>query len=202
MSQLCKPGGQSFVSSASATVFPMNIQCWFPLELTGLISLQSKGLSRVFSSTTVQKHQFLSAQPPLWSSSHIHTWLLEKTIASTIWTFADKVISMFFNMLSSFVIASLQRRKHLLISWLQSLSTVILESKKIKVYHWFHFFPHLFTVKWWNRMPWSSFLQILSLSQLFHSVGSASSRGSLVPLNFLPLNWYHLHIWSCLYFSQ
>ena len=56
----------------------MNIQCWFPLGLTGLISLQSMGISRVFSSTTIQKHQFFGAQPSLWSNSHIHTWLLEK----------------------------------------------------------------------------------------------------------------------------
>ena len=56
----------------------MNIQDWFPLGLTGLISLLSKGLSRVFSSTTVQKHQFFSAQLSLWSNSHIHTWLLGK----------------------------------------------------------------------------------------------------------------------------
>ena len=57
---------------------PMNIQDWFPLGLTGLISLQSKGLSRVFSITTIQKHQFFSAQLSLQSNSHIHTWLLEK----------------------------------------------------------------------------------------------------------------------------
>ena len=56
----------------------MNIQGWFPLGLTGLISLLSKGLSRAFSNTTVQKHQFFGAQPSLWSNSHIHTWLLEK----------------------------------------------------------------------------------------------------------------------------
>ena len=62
----------------SASVLPMNIQGWFPLELTGLISLQSKRLSRVFFNTTVQKHQFFSTQPSLWSNFHIHTWLLEK----------------------------------------------------------------------------------------------------------------------------
>ena len=56
----------------------MNIQDWFPLGLTGLISLQSKGLSRVFSNTTVQKHQICSFQASLWSNSHIYTWLLEK----------------------------------------------------------------------------------------------------------------------------
>ena len=71
-------GGQSTGASASALVLPMNIQDWFPLGWTGWISLQSKGLSRVFSNTTVQKHQFFSAQLSLWSSSHIHTWLLEK----------------------------------------------------------------------------------------------------------------------------
>ena len=64
--------------SASTPVLPMNIQDWFPLGWTGLLSLQSKGLSRVFSNTTAQKHQF-RAQPSLWSNSHIHTWLLEKS---------------------------------------------------------------------------------------------------------------------------
>ena len=70
-------GGQSIGASASASVLPMNIQVWIPLGLTGFISLLSKGLSRVFSSTTVQKHQFSGAQPSLWSNSHICTWLLE-----------------------------------------------------------------------------------------------------------------------------
>ena len=65
-------------ASASASVLPVSIQDWFPLGLTGSISLQSKGLSRVFSNTTVQKAQFFRAQPSLWSNSHIHTWLLEK----------------------------------------------------------------------------------------------------------------------------
>jgi len=70
--------GQSIGTSASASVLPKNIQGWFPLGWTNWNSLQSKGLSRVFSNTTVQKHQFLSPQPSLWSNSHIHTWLLEK----------------------------------------------------------------------------------------------------------------------------
>ena len=69
---------QSKGTSTSASAFPMNIQDWFPLGLTGLISSQSKGLSRVFSNITVQKHQFFSTQLSLWSNSHIHTWLLEK----------------------------------------------------------------------------------------------------------------------------
>ena len=71
-------GGQSFGVSASISVLPMNIWDWFPLGWTGLISLQSKGLSRVFSSTTVQKHQFFCTQLSSQSNSHIHTWLLEK----------------------------------------------------------------------------------------------------------------------------
>ena len=71
-------GDQSIGASASALVLPMNIQDWFPLRLTGLISLQSKGLSSIFSNTTVQKHQFFSTQPYLWSNSHIRSWLLEK----------------------------------------------------------------------------------------------------------------------------
>ena len=77
----CQPftsGGQSIGASASASLLPMDIQGWFPLELTGLISLLYQSLSRVFSSTTIQKHQFFCAQPSLWSSSHIRTWLLEK----------------------------------------------------------------------------------------------------------------------------
>ena len=76
MSQLFVWDGQSI--GASASVLSMNIQDWFPLGLPGLISLQSKGLSRVFSNTTVQKHRFFSAQASLWSSSHMHTRLLEK----------------------------------------------------------------------------------------------------------------------------
>ena len=71
-------GGQSIGASASSSVLPMNIQDWFPLGLTGWISLKSKGLSRAFFNTTAWKHQFFSAQSSLWSNSHIYTWLLEK----------------------------------------------------------------------------------------------------------------------------
>ena len=91
--------GQS--NGISVSVLPMNIQGWFPLGLTGLISLQSKWLSRVFSSTTIKKHQFYGAQPSLWSKSHICTWLLKKTIVLTIETFVGKLMSLFFNTLSS-----------------------------------------------------------------------------------------------------
>ena len=78
MSQLFTWGGQSIAVSASASVLPMNTQDWSPLEWTGWIFLQSKGLSRVFSNTTVQKHQFFSTQLSSQSNSHIHTWALQK----------------------------------------------------------------------------------------------------------------------------
>ena len=78
-SQLFASGGQTIRAPASTSVLPMNIKDWFPLGLTSLVSLHSKRLSRVFSNTTVQKHQFFSAQLSLWCNSYIHTWLLEKT---------------------------------------------------------------------------------------------------------------------------
>ena len=78
MSRLFTSGGQSIGASASASVLPRTIHGWSTLGLTGLISLQSKGLSRVFSNTTVWKHQFFGAQPSLWSSSHICICVLEK----------------------------------------------------------------------------------------------------------------------------
>ena len=78
MSQLFAWGGQSTGVSALASFLPKKSQGWSPSEWTGWISLQSKGLSRVFSNTAVQKHQFFGAQPFLWSSSHFCTWLLEK----------------------------------------------------------------------------------------------------------------------------
>ena len=76
MNQFFTSAGQSI--STSATVLPMNIQGWSPLGLTALSSLQSKGLSGLFSSTTIWKHQFFGTQPSLWSNSHMCTWLLEK----------------------------------------------------------------------------------------------------------------------------
>ena len=88
MSQFFTSGGQRIGALASASVLPVNIQDWFPLGWTGWISFQSKGLSRVFSNTTVQKHQFFGTQLSLWSDSHIHTWLLEKP---QLWL--DKLLS-------------------------------------------------------------------------------------------------------------
>ena len=100
--------GQSI--GVSASVLPMNIQDWFPIWLTGLISLQSKELSRIYSNTTVQKHQFFGTQLSLRSNSHIH-------ISLSIRTFVSRLMSLLFNMLSTLVIAFLPRSKHLLISF-------------------------------------------------------------------------------------
>ena len=130
MSWLFTSGGQSIGASASASVLP-NIQGWFPLGLTGLISVLPKGLSSLLlhhnlKASILQGSAFFRIQ---LSHSYMTTG---KIIASTIWTFVDKVASLLFNTLSRFIIAFLPRSKCLLTSWLQSLSTVILELKKIK----------------------------------------------------------------------
>ena len=116
MSQFFASGGQSIGVSASASVLPVNIQDWFPLEWTGWISLQSKGFSRVFSNTTVQKDQLFNAQlcGPALKSIHDywknHNWL-DGRLSTKLW-------SLLFNMLSRLGIIFLPRSKRLLISWL------------------------------------------------------------------------------------
>ena len=109
----------------------MNIQGWFPFGLTSLIAMKSKGITRVFCSTTIQKHHFFSAQPSLSSNSHIH---MGKNIALTLQTFVSKVMSLLFNMLSRFVIAFLPRSRQQYWRGVpeESLSTVILEPRKVK----------------------------------------------------------------------
>ena len=132
MSQFFSTGGQSIGVSASASVLPMNIQDWFPLGLIGLISLQSKGLSRVFSNTTVSKTSILQ-HSACFILQLSHPYMTTgKTIALTRWSFVGKVMSLLFNMLSRLVITFFPRSKHLLISWLQSPSAMILEPPKIK----------------------------------------------------------------------
>ena len=132
MSQFFAWGGQNIGVSALSTVLPMNTQDWSPLGWTGWISLQSKGLSRVFSNITAQKASIL------WCSAFFtvqlsHPYMTTgKTTALIRRTFVGKVMSLLFNMLSRLVITFLPRSKRLLISWLQSPSPVILELKKIK----------------------------------------------------------------------
>ena len=96
MSWFFTSGHQSVGVSASASVLPVSIQGWFPLGLTALISLQSKGLARAFSRTAIWKHQFFGAQPYLWFNSHIHTWLLEKPKLWLYGLFVGKVMSLLY----------------------------------------------------------------------------------------------------------
>ena len=110
MSHLFASGGQSIGASASASVHLRNIQYLFPLGLTGLICLQSKGHSRVFFNYTAPIHQLFGIQPSLWSNFHIH-FTIGKTIALTIQTFVGKVMSLLLNMLSKLVITFLTRIK-------------------------------------------------------------------------------------------
>ena len=140
VSQLFAWGGQSTGVSASALVLPMNTQDWSPLGWTDWISLQTKGLSRVFSNTTVQKHQFFSAHlhSPNSQLSFIHDhW---KTIALTKWTFVGKVMSLLFNMPSRLVMTFLPSSKRL-----NFMASVTIRSdfgaQKNKVWHCFHCFP-------------------------------------------------------------
>ena len=124
----------------------MNIQDWFPLGMTGLISLQSSEHSRVFSSTTIQKHQLFPTQPFFMVKLSYLYITTGKTIALNIQTFVRKVISLLFKMLSKFVIAFLSKARHLLISWLQSLSSDF-GTQENKVCHCFHCLP--------SYLPWS-----------------------------------------------
>ena len=129
MSQLFTWGGQNIGVSASTSVLPMNTQDWFPLGWTSWISLQSKGLSRVFSSSKASVLRCSAFFTVQLSHLEMNTG---KTIALTRQTFVDKVMSLLFNMRSRLVITFLPRSKCLLISWVQSPSAVILEPQKIK----------------------------------------------------------------------
>ena len=170
-------GGQSI--RASASVIPMNIE-------TGLISLLSEQLSRVFSHTTIQKHQFFLTLSCLYGPSHHISYMTTiKTIPWTIWNFAGKVISLLFNTLSRLFIAFLPRSERLLISWLQSPSAVILELKEIKSVTLSTFPPSIcHEVMGLDAMIF--FFWMLSFNPTFHSPLSPSSRSSLVLLHFLP----------------
>ena len=143
MNWLFVSGGQSIGVLASGSVFPMNIQGWFPLGLTGLIFLLSKEFSRVFSSTTVWK--YYSFAPSLLCDpalTPIHDcW---ENYSFDYGDLCQQTTSLLFKMLSRFVIAFLTRSKHFLILWLQSLSSVILQPKKIKSVIVSTFFPSVY----------------------------------------------------------
>jgi len=168
ISQLFASGGQNIRASVSASVLPLNIQDWFPLGSTVWISLQSKGLSRVFSSTTVQKHQFFHVTVlygPTLTSIH-DSWKNHSfDYMDLCWHyFVSKLISLLFNTLSRFVIAFLPTSRHLLISWLQWFWSPRKYSLSL-----FPLFPDLFAMKSWHWMLWSSFFECWVLSQLFYS---------------------------------
>ena len=162
----------------------MNIQDWLPLGLTSLIFLQSKGLSRVFYNTTVQKYQFF------WCSAFFmvqlsHPYMsTRKTIALTKQTFVSKVMSLLFNMLSRFVINFLQRNKHLLISWLQSHSAVILEPKKIKSVTVSIFSPSI-----WHKVIGLDAMILVSECWVLRQVFPLYS---FTFIKICPLYWYYL----------
>ena len=158
MSQLFASGDQSIGDSASASVLPMSILGWFPLGLTGLISWLSKGLSRVFSSTTFQKHQFFHTQP-FFIVHFSHPYMTtEKTTALTIQAFVSKVMSLFFNMLFRFVTAFFSKEKESF----SVMATVTIHSdfghqeNKVSL---LALFPYLFVTKWWDWISWSLFFE-------------------------------------------
>ena len=182
MSQFFTSGGQRI--GASASVLPMNIQGWFPLGLIDwfdLLAVQGtlKSLLQYHNSkaSILRRSAFYMIQ---LSHSYMTT---EKTTALTIQTIAIKVISLLCNMLSRMIMAFYFKEQASfnfmaavticsdLGAWENSLSL-------------FPSFPHLFTMKWWDQMPWSSFFECWVSSQLFHTPLSPSSRGSLVPLFF------------------
>ena len=185
--RLFTSSGPSIGASASASVLPVNIQGWFPLGLTDWISLLYKALSRVFSNTTVQKTSILQ-RSALFRVQISHPYMTTgKTIALTRQTFVGKVMSLLFNMLSRLVITFLPRSKHLLISRLQSPSTVILEPKKIKS-------VTVIVSPSISHEVVGPDAMILVFECWVLSQLSPSSRGSLVPVHSLPLKWYHLHV--------
>ena len=156
MSQFFPSGGQSIGASTTASLLPMNILDWFPVRLTGLISLHSKGLSSLLQHHSSKASILLCSTFFIVQLSHPYM-TTGKTIALTRWNLVGKVMFLLFNMLSRLVIAFLLRSKHLLISWLQSPSAVIWEPKKIKS-HCFHCFP--------IYLPWSDGTRCHSVSFL------------------------------------
>ena len=153
ISQLFASGGHSTGASVSASVPPKRIEGWVPLRLTGLISLLSKGLSRVFStpqSKCIDSLTLCLLYATAVTSIH-DNW---KDHSLDYMVLVSKVTSFLFNTLSRFVTAFLPRSNCLLISWLLSPSTGILKPKK-RYLSLLPSFPHLFAMKWWDWMPWS-----------------------------------------------
>ena len=160
MSWLFSSDDQSIGVSVSASVLPVNVQCWFPLGLTGFYILAVQSIFKI-SCITVGKHHFFSTQPPLLTNSQ-HPYMTTLTIQ----TFISKVMSLLFNMLSRFVIAFLPRSTHILILWLSHHPQWLWRPRKLNL-SLIPLFTHLFAVKWWDWIPWSWFFECWILTQLF-----------------------------------
>ena len=174
----------------------MIIQGWFSLGLTDLLAVQGTFKSLLWHHSSKASVLLCSAFFMV-QVSHMNM-TTGKTIALTIWTFVGKVMSLLFNMLSRFAIAFLPRSNNLSISWLRSPSRVILEPKKIKSVIVSCFSPSICHEV---MGPDAMIFVFWMLSFTFHSPLSPSLKGSLVPLLFLTLGWFQLHIWVCWYFS-
>ena len=180
----------------------MNIQDWFPLGLTGLISMQSKGLSRVFSSTTIEKQPSFGTQPSLWSNSHIHTWLLEKTVVFDYTELCLQSISLLFNTLSSFL--SFPFKGQVSFNFLAVVTICSdFRGQENKICHCFHFFPFY--------LPWSDgagchelklyfFFLILSFKPAVSLSTFTNAHKLSLIINFLiisPVVLIQYVIWKC-----
>ena len=178
-------------ASASTSVLPMNIQDWFLLGLTGLISYPRDSEESFSAPQFKIMHSLMLCllYGPALRSVHDY-W---KDPAMTIQTFVSKVMPLLFNTLSKFVIAFLPRSNHLLVLWLQAPSAVILDPKKRKSVIVSNFSPSICHEVMGPDVIILVFFNWV-LSQFFHSPSSLSSRHSLVSLCFLPLEWYCLHV--------
>ena len=198
LSWLFALGGQSTGASASASVFPLNIEGWFPL---GFDWFDLLAVWRTLKSSPTPQFKGINSSalsllygPPLTST---HDYWKNHSFDYT--DFVGRVMSLLFDTLSRFSTAFLWRRKYLLISWLQLPSAVVLEPKKIKSVSVPTFSPSIC-----HEMMGPDaliFVEFWVSRQLFHSPLSPSSGGSLIPLCFLLLKLYHLHMWGCWYFS-
>ena len=176
-------------------IFQKRLRGWFALGLTGLVPCcprDSWKPSPALLSKSINSLVFSLLYSPYMITGKIIAW--------TIRTYVCKAMSLLFNTLSRFVIAILPRSK-----CLNFMATVTIgvdfAAQENEIWHCFHIFPIFFAMKWWDWTPWSCFWK-LSFKPAFQSPLSPSSRGSLVPLYFMTLKWYHLHIWGCWYFPQ
>ena len=199
MNQFFASGSQSIEASASTLVLPYKYSGFtsFSIDWFALLAVQGT------LGSLLQHHKLKASilqHSPFFIVQLLHAYMTTgKTMALTIWV-SKKVMFFLFNMMSRFVIVFLIRSNCLLISWLQSLSTVIWSQRKKKTCNCFYFHPPSVCYEVLGPNAMILVFECWVLSQLFHSPLS-SSRGSLVPLYFLPLERCHLHIWGCWYFS-